>query len=171
MPAEQRDLRGRCTQNLCNQQAHAAIADDANARITIDLGERYEPSLTKLGLGRVLEYEARRDKARFIVRAPELTRFVKTVATSVVQSLLQASPIAGAWAQKPDAEVRTAELQITPEPRPALLEVTTWLHVTYVAPQRSGRAKVQDLIRGDLVFVGRPEPKDGVRGAGTRETE
>ena len=147
------------------------VLDDANARITIDLGERYEPPLAKLGLARVLEYDARRDKARFIVRAPELTRFVKTVATSVVQSLLQASPIAGAWAQKPDAEVRTAELQITPEPRPALLEVTTWLHVTYLAPQRSGRAKVQDLIRGDLVFVGRPEPKDGVRGAGTRETE
>ena len=73
--------------------------------------------------------------------------------------------------QKPDAEVRTAELRITPEPRPALLEVTTWLHVTYLAPQRSGRAKVQDLIKGDLVFVGRPEPKDGVGGAGTRETE
>ena len=50
------------------------VLDDVNARITIDLGARYEPSLTKLGLTRVLAYDARRDKARFIVRAPELTR-------------------------------------------------------------------------------------------------
>ena len=31
------------------------------------------------------------------------------------------------------------------------------LHVTYLAPQKSGPAKVQDLIKGDMVFVGQPE--------------
>jgi hypothetical protein len=135
------------------------VLDPANARITIDLGEKYEPALTKLGLERVLKYDAQMDQARFVVRAPELTRFVKTIATSIVQNLLQASPIPGAWAQKPDAEVRTAELHITPEPRPARLEVTTWLHVAYLAPQKSGRPKTQDLIKGDLNFVGEPELK------------
>ena len=134
------------------------VLDDSNARITIDL-EKYEPALTKLGLERVLKYDARLDKARFVVRTPELTRFVKTLATSIVQNLLQSSPIPGAWAQKPDAEVRTAELHITPEPHPARLEVTTWLHIDYLAPQKSGRPKSQDLIKGDLIFVGEPELK------------
>ena len=74
-----------------------------------------------------------------------------------MQSLLTASSVAGAWAQKPDAQVADAALLIKPAPRPAPLEVTAWLHVTYLAPQKSGRPKVQDLINGDLVFVGRPE--------------
>ncbi len=67
--------------------------DDANARITIDLGPQYEPALTRLGLGRVLKYDAKLDKAQFVVRDPELTRFVKVVATSIVQGLLQASKL------------------------------------------------------------------------------
>jgi hypothetical protein len=134
------------------------VLDDGKARIAIDL-EKYEALLTRLGLDRVLIYDATREKSRFIVRAPELTRYVKTVATSIVQGLLQSSPIAGAWAQKPDAEVRMAELHITPEPRPARLEITTWVHVTYLAPQKSGRPKAQELIKGDLIFVGEPEAK------------
>jgi hypothetical protein len=133
------------------------VLDDGKARITIDL-EKYEALLTRLGLARVLTYDATRDKSRFVVRDPELTRYVKTVATSIVQGLLQASPIAGAWAHKPDAEVRMAELHIM-ESRTARLEVTTWLHVTYLAPQKSGRRKAQDLIKGDIIFVGQPELK------------
>jgi hypothetical protein len=133
--------------------------DAANARITIDLGEKYEPALTKLALPRVLKYDAKLDKAQFVVRDPELTRFVKVVATSIVQGILQASQLSGAWAQKPDADVQNAALHITP-PRAGRLEVATWLHVTYLAPQKSGRPKVQDLIKGDIVFVGGPEPKD-----------
>lgn len=132
--------------------------DDANARITIDLGPQYEPALTRLGLGRVLKYDAKLDKAQFVVRDPELTRFVKVVATSIVQGLLQASKLPGAWAQKPDADVQNAALHITPSA--TRLEVATWLHVTYLAPQKSGRTKLQDLIKGDIVFVGGPEPKD-----------
>lgn len=135
------------------------VRDEVSADITIDLGEKYEPALAKLGLGRVLKYGAKREQARFVVRAPELTHFVRTVATSIVQGLLQASPVAGAWAQKPDAEVRMAELHIMPKaPR---LEVATWLHVRYLAPQRSGRTKAQDLIKGDLIFVGQQAPPDG----------
>jgi hypothetical protein len=133
--------------------------DAANARITIDLGEKYEPALTKLALPRVLKYDAKLDKAQFVVRDPELTHFVKVVATSIVQGILQASQLSGAWAQKPDADVQNAALHITP-PRAGRLEVATWLHVTYLAPQKSGRPKVQDLIKGDIVFVGGPEPKD-----------
>ena len=90
------------------------VRDDANARITIDLGEKYEPVLTKLGLARVLKYDAKREKAQFVVRDLAFTRFVKTVATSVVQALLAASTIAGAWAQPPDAQVQDAALLITP---------------------------------------------------------
>ena len=44
--------------------------DDANGRVTIDLGDKYEPALTKLGLPRVLEYDATRDKSQFSVRKP-----------------------------------------------------------------------------------------------------
>jgi hypothetical protein len=138
--------------------------DAANARITIDLGEKYEPALTKLALPRVLKYDAKLDKAQFVVRDPELTRFVKVVATSIVQGILQASQLSGAWAQKPDADVQNAALHITP-PRAGRLEVATWLHVTYLAPQKSGRPKVQDLIKGDIVFVGGPEPKGAEPGA------
>ena len=137
------------------------MRDDANARITIDLGEKYEPVLTKLGLKRMLEYDAKREKAQFVVRDLAFTRFVKTVATSVVQALLIASSVAGAWAQPPDAQVQDAALLITPAPRPEPLEIAAWLHVSYLAPQKSGRPKVQDLIKGDLVFVGRPEDADG----------
>jgi hypothetical protein len=137
--------------------------DAANARITIDLGEKYEPALTRLALPRVLKYDARIDKAQFVVRDLELTRFVKVVATSIVQGILQASQLPGAWAQKPDADVQTAALHITP-PRAGRLEVATWLHVTYLAPQKSGRPKVQDLIKGDIVFVGGPEPKEAAPG-------
>ena len=133
------------------------VRDGTSADLTIDLGEKHEGALGKLGLARVMKYDAQLEKTRFVARAPELTRFVRTIAVSIVQGLLQASPIASAWAQKPEAEVRMAELHITPEPRPPQLEIATWLHVTYQAPQRSGRGKVTDLIKGDLIFVGKPE--------------
>ena len=42
-------------------------------------------------------------------------------------------------------------------------EVLASLHVTYLSPQKSGAPKVQDLIKGDIVFVGQPE------GAGSGE--
>lgn len=133
------------------------VRDDANAHITIDLGEKYEPVLTKLGLERVLKYDAKREQARFVVRDLAFTHFVKTVASSVVQALLIASSVPGAWAQPPDAQVQDAALLITPAPRSAPLEIAAWLYVTYLAPQKTGRPKTQDLIKGDLVFVGRPE--------------
>jgi len=38
------------------------------------------------------------------------------------------------------------------------LEIAAWLYVTYQAPQKLGRPKQQDLIKGDIVFVGQPEP-------------
>jgi len=128
------------------------VRDHAKARISIDLGERYEAALAGLGLSRLLTYDAVLEKARFVVRAPELARFVHTIAVSVVEGLLKVS---GAPAPNPDAEVKRAELHITP--RPPLLEVVTWLHVTYLAPKRWGRTKVQDLIKGDLIFVGQQE--------------
>lgn len=133
------------------------VRDHESADITIDLAQ-YAPTLSRLGLARVLKYEARREKAYFVVRAPELTSFVRTVATSIVQGFLQTSQTAGAWAQKPDAEVKMAELHIMP--RPPRLEVTTWLHVSYLAPRKSGRAKLQDLIKGDIIFVGQPATSD-----------
>ena len=91
-----------------------------------------------------------------MVRDPEFTRFVKTVAGLLVQGLLTASAAPGAWAQPPDAQVEGAALLI--KPAPVRLEVTASLHVTYLAPQKLGRPKVQDLIKGDIAFVGQPEP-------------
>jgi hypothetical protein len=129
---------------------------DANPHVTIDLGAKYEPALTKLGLPRVLEYDAIPEKSQFVVRDPEFARFVKTVAASIVQGFLTASPVPGAWAQPADVKVHTAALLITPAP--ARLEVIARLHVTYLDPQKSGPPKVQDLIKGDIIFVGQPEP-------------
>jgi hypothetical protein len=129
--------------------------DDANGRVTIDLGEKYEPALTKLGLPRVLEYDARRDKSQFAVREGEFVRFVKVVATSIVQGFLTASPVPGAWAQPADVKVHTAALLITPARE--RLELIARLYVTYLDPQKSGPPKVQDLIKGDIIFVGQPE--------------
>ena len=129
--------------------------DDANGRVTIDLGEKYEPALTKLGLPRVLEYDAKRDKSQFAVREGEFVRFVKVVAASIVQGFLTASPVPGAWAQPPDVKVHTAALLITPARE--RLELVARLYVTYLDPQKSGPPKVQDLIKGDIIFVGQPE--------------
>jgi len=130
--------------------------DNANGRVTIDLGEKYEPALTKLGLPRVLEYDAKLDKWQFAVREGEFARFVKVVATSIVQGFLTASSVPGAWAQPAEVTVHTAALLITPAPE--RLQVTARLHITYLWPQKSGPPKVQDLIKGDIVFVGQPEP-------------
>jgi hypothetical protein len=133
------------------------VRDDAHAGITIDLGEKYEPVLTKLGLERVLKYDAKREQAHFVVRDTRFTHFIKTVANSVVQALLTASSVPGASAQPADAQVQDAALLISPAPRPVPLEISALLHVTYLAPQKSGRPKAQDLIKGDLIFVGQPE--------------
>jgi hypothetical protein len=133
--------------------------DDANGRVTIDLGTNYEPALTKLGLPRVLEYDAKLDKSQFAVRDGEFVRFVRVVATSIVQGFLTASPVPGAWAQRAEVTVHTAALLITPAPE--RLQVTARLHVTYLDPQKSGPPKVQDLIKGDIVFIGQPEPAGG----------
>jgi hypothetical protein len=129
---------------------------DANPHVTIDLGANYEPALTKLGLPRVLEYDAIPEKSQFVVRDPEFARFVKTVAASIVQGFLTASPVPGAWAQPAEVKVHTAALLITPAP--ARLELIARLHVTYLDPQKSGPPKVQELIKGDIIFVGQPEP-------------
>jgi len=129
--------------------------DDANGRVTIDLGGKYEPALTKLGLPRVLEYDARRDKSQFAVREGEFARFVKVVAASIVQGFLTASPVPGAWAQPADVTVHTAALLITPARE--RLELIARLYVTYLDPQKSEPPKVQDLIKGDIIFVGQPE--------------
>ena len=130
--------------------------DGANGHVIIDLGAKYEPALTKLGLPRVLEYDAKLDKSQFAVREGEFARFVKVVAASIVQGFLTASSVPGAWAQPAEVTVHTAALLITPAPE--RLQVTARLHVTYLWPQKSGPPKVQDLIKGDIVFVGQPEP-------------
>ena len=135
------------------------VWDDVNNRVTIDLGAKYEPALTKLGLPRVLEHDAPPEKSRFAVRDPEFARFVKVVAASIVQGFLTASPVPGAWAQPAEVKVDTATLLITPAA--GRLEVIARLHVTYLDPQKSGPPKVQDLIKGDIVFVGQPEPTSG----------
>src|SRR2546429_9965644 len=106
------------------------VGEDAKPRIGIDLGAKYEPALTKLGLPRVLEYDASRDKSQFVVRDPEFARFVKVLAASIVQGFLAASPLPGAWAQPAEVTVPTATLLVTPAP--ARLEGTARLQFTYL---------------------------------------
>ena len=93
------------------------------------------------------------------MREGEFARFVKVVAASIVQGFLTASSVPGAWAQPAEVTVHTAALLITPASE--RLQVTARLHVTYLWPQKSGPPKVQDLIKGDIVFVGQPEPAGG----------
>src|SRR5260370_30059685 len=81
------------------------VWDDTKPHISIDLGEKYEPALTKLKLPRVLEYDASRDKSQFVVRDPEFARFVKVVAASIVQAFLSASPLPAPWPHPPAAPV------------------------------------------------------------------
>lgn len=131
------------------------VWNDTTSHVTIDLGDKYEPALTKLGLPRVLEYDATPEKSQFVVRDPEFARFVKVVATSIVQGFLTASPVPGAWAQPAEVKVQTATILITPTA--GRLEVIARLHVTYLDPQKSGPPKLQDLVKGDIIFVGQPE--------------
>jgi hypothetical protein len=138
---------------------------DGNARITIDLSTQYEAWLKKLGLDPVLKYDAKLNKSTFMVRDPELTRFVKIVATSIVQALLKPTnppnppPEPPADQPPPEATVPGAVLLITPSKGtpPSQLEVIARLHVTYPVPQKSGPPKTADLINNDLTFVGKPE--------------
>jgi len=135
------------------------VWDDVKDRVTIDLGDKYEPALTKLKLPRVLEYDAAPEKSRFAARDPEFARFVKVIAASIVQGFLTASPVPGAWAQPAEVKVHNATLLIAPAA--GRLEVIARLHVTYLDPQKSGPPQVQDLIKGDIIFVGQPEPTSG----------
>jgi hypothetical protein len=127
--------------------------DEASGRITIDLGAKYEEFLNRIGLARVLQFDAKREKAQFIVRNPDLTRFVKVVSTSIIQGLLPRTA-SGAWAKPAEATVHDAALSITPAPDKDRLEVITWLDVAYPEPQKSGPPKTKNLVEGDLVFVG-----------------
>src|SRR5262249_28307334 len=123
--------------------------------------------LTKLGLPRVLAYDAKLDKSQFAVGDGEFARFVKVVATSIVQGFLTASPVPGAWAQPAEVKVHTAALLITPAHE--RLEVTARLYVTYLWPQKWGPQKVRVLSRGDSVFAGPPEPAG--RGGATKPSK
>jgi hypothetical protein len=102
-----------------------------------------------------------------VVRDPEFARFAKVVATSIVQGFLTASPVPGAWAQPAEVKVQTATILITPTA--GRLEVIARLHVTYLDPQKSGPPKVQDLIKGDIIFVGQPESSVAGDGASSRK--
>jgi hypothetical protein len=133
--------------------------DDANARITIDVGTGYEPWLKKLGLTRVLAYDAKLQRREFVVRDPALTRFVNVVSNDLVRGVQQANLLPGVAPITSGAQVEGAVLFITPSKEPAQLEVTARLHVTYPVPQKGGPPVVKDLINGDLIFVGAPEPK------------
>ena len=133
---------------------------DGHARITIDVGAQYEAWLKKLGLGRVVKYDAKASKSQYVVRDAELSGFVKTVTTSIVQAIVQAGTPPGEAVPPTEAAVRGAALLITPAPGRAHkeIEVIARLHVSYLAPQNSGPPKLQDLINNDLTFVGEPEP-------------
>jgi hypothetical protein len=134
--------------------------DDANGRLTIDFGVGYEAFLKKLGLPRVVAYDAPRSHDDFVVRNDELVRLVKVVCTEIVRPPERASLAPGAAVvPPPEADVKAALLLITPAPDKSELEVTVRLHVSYPVPQKSGPPIVKDFVNGDIVFVGQPEPK------------
>jgi hypothetical protein len=129
---------------------------DATGRITIDLGTPYEAWLKKLGLGRVQAFDAKLNRQEFVVRDPQLMRFVTVVASDLVRGA-QTNVLPGVTPITTGAQVEGAVLLITPAPDN--LEVIARLHVTYPVPQKSAPPVVKDLVNGDLVFLGQPEPK------------
>ena len=133
--------------------------DGMTGRITIDAGIGYEGFLKKLGLGRTIAYDAKATRGDFVVRDPELARFVKLVVTELVRPPERASVTGSVAPAPPEPEVKGAVLLITPSPDKTELEVTARLHVTYAPPQKSGPPIVKDFVNGDLVFVGGREPK------------
>ena len=133
--------------------------DDANGRLTVDLGLGYEGFLKKLGLTRVQAFDAKLNRGDFVVRDPELARIVKIVVTELVRPPERAATLGGPSTAPPEAQVEGALLLITPAPDKAQLEVIARLHVTYAPPQKSGPPIVKDFVNGDLIFVGQPEPK------------
>src|SRR5262245_8198409 len=139
--------------------------DDANGRITIDFGTGYEAFLKRLGLPRVVAYDAQHRTGDFVVRNDELARLVKIVCTEIVRPPERAGLAPGAAAAPPEADVKAALLLIRPAPDRSELEVTVRLHVSYPAPQKSGPPIVKDFVNGDLVFVGPREPKETNKGA------
>ena len=130
--------------------------DDAKGRITIDLGTPYEAWLKKLGLGRVQAFDAKLNRQEFVVRDPLLTRFVTIVASDLVRGA-QTNVLPGVTPITTGAQVEGAVLLITPAPDN--LEVIARLHVTYPVPQKSAPPVIKDLVSGDLIFLGQPEPK------------
>ena len=132
--------------------------DDSTGRITIDLGFPYEAWLKKLGLGRMLTYDAKLNRRDYVVRDPALTRFVGVVASDMVRGAQQTNLPPGVTPITTGAQVEGATLLITPAPPE--LEVIVRLHVTYPVPQKNAPPVVKDLVNGDLVFLGQPEPKD-----------
>jgi hypothetical protein len=132
--------------------------DGSTGRITIDLGFPYEAWLKKLGLGRVLTYDAKLNRRDYVVRDPQLTHFVGVVASDWVRGAQQTNLPPGVTPITTGAQVEGAMLLITPTPPE--LEVVVRLHVTYPVPQKSAPPVVKDLVNGDLVFLGQPEPKD-----------
>jgi hypothetical protein len=133
--------------------------DDANGRITIDLGKPYETWLKKIGLGRVAAYEAKLHGRDFVVRDPQFTRFVKVVADDLVRGPQETSLAPGVTPLPLGANVAGAVLLITPAPDKAQLEVIARLSVTYLAPQKDAEPVERELINGDLLFVGQRDPK------------
>jgi hypothetical protein len=131
--------------------------DDSTGRITIDLGFPYEAWLKKLGLGRVLTYDAKLNRRDYVVRDPDLTRFVGVVASDWVRGAQQTNLPPGVTPITTGAQVEGATLLITPTPPE--LEVIVRLHVTYPVPQKNAPPVVKDLVNGDLIFLGEPEPK------------
>jgi hypothetical protein len=129
---------------------------DAKGRITIDLGTPYEAWLKKLGLERVQAFDAKLNRQEFVVRDPLLTRFVTIVASDLVRGA-QTNVLPGVTPITTGAQVEGAVLLITPAPDN--LEVIARLHVTYPVPQKSAPPVIKDLVSGDLIFLGQPEPK------------
>jgi hypothetical protein len=131
--------------------------DEANARLIVDLGTPYEAWLKKLGLGRVLTYDAKLHRREYVVRDPQLTRFVNGVANDLVRGPQQVNLPPGVAPIRTGAQVEGATLLITPTATE--LEIIARLHVSYEVPQQSGPAVLKDLVNGDIIFVGQPEPK------------
>ncbi|HEY1364004.1 MAG TPA: hypothetical protein VGF60_17320 [Xanthobacteraceae bacterium] len=126
-------------------------------RISVDLGTAYEAWLRKLGLSRVLTYDARLQQREYVVRDPQLTRFVNLVANDLVRGPQQVNLPPGVAPVTTGAQVEAATLLITPTP--TQLELIARLNVTYLAPQLSGPPVLKELVNGDLVFIGQPERK------------
>jgi hypothetical protein len=121
--------------------------DHSNANVTIDFGPQSETALNAGGFLREVKFSAKLEDDRFVVRDPELTRLVTSVATMFVKAV-------AFMFVPPEVEVLDATMAF--KPVEWHLEGTFKVHITTKPPNGA----VSNFLNETFEFVGTPIPMD-----------